>query len=159
MGRFYEADKSVKDLIEELIYDDERFPNLKAATIKVVMDSKSKIDKLTNTLTFASIKLANEVEKFLSKDGHNLEGVDYIMFINDVVWELANDTDKKRLVSHELRHTFIDDKGNFRIIRHDIEDFHIEIKFNSDDPMWKQALATIALVKIEQIKEESKANR
>jgi hypothetical protein len=159
MGRFYEADQSVKDLMDALIYDEDRFPNLKAATIRIVMDSKPKIDKLTNTLTLASIKLANEVERFLTKDGHNLEGVDYIMFINDIVWELANDKDKKRILSHELRHTFLDDKGNFKVIKHDIEDFHAEIKLNEDDPMWKQALGTVAIAKIEQLKEEAKANR
>lgn len=159
MGRFYEADQSVKDLMNTLIYDDDRFPNLKAATIIIVMDSKPKIDKLTNTVTFASIKLANEVEKFLTKDGHNLEGVHYITFINDIVWELANDKDKKRILSHELRHTFLDDKGNFKIIRHDIEDFYAEIKINEDDPMWKQALGAVAIAKVEQIKEEAKADR
>lgn len=159
MGRFYEADDSVKNLMDTLIYDEDRFPNLKAASIRIVMDSKPKIDKLTSRITFAYIKTANEVERFLTKDGHNLEGVDYILFINDIVWELASDKDKKRIISHELRHTFLDDKGNFKIVKHDIEDFHAEIKLNEDDPMWGQALGTIALAKIEQMKEEAKANR
>ena len=159
MSRYYEADNSVMDLVQTLIYEDGRFPHLKPATIRGVMNSKPKIDKLTSTLTFASIKLANEVEKFLTKDGHNIEGIDYIIFIDDIVWELANDADKKRVLSHELRHTFVDDKGNFRLVRHDIEDFHAEIRLNEDDPMWRQALGTVALAKIEQAKEEAKANR
>jgi len=159
MGRFYEADQSVTDLIQSLIYDDERFPNLKAATIIAVMDSKPKIDKLTERVTFAYIKTANEVERFLTKDGHNIEGVDYIMFVTEVVWELASDKDKKRILSHELRHTFLDEKGNFKIVKHDIEDFYAEVRLNEDDPMWGQALGTVVIAKVEQMKEEAKANR
>ena len=159
MGRYYEADGSVCNLIQSLIYEEERFPYLRAATIKAIMDSKPKIDKLTGRITFAYIKTANEVERFLTKDGHNLEGIDYIMFVNDVVWELASDKDKKRIISHELRHTFLDDKGNFKIVKHDIEDFYAEVKLNEDDPMWGQSLGTIAIAKIEQMKEEAKANR
>jgi len=159
MGRFYEADQSVTNLIQSLIYEEDRFPNLKAANIIAVMDNKPKVDALTGRVTFAYIKTANEVERFLTKDGHNIEGVDYIMFINDLVWELANDKDKKRIISHELRHTFLDEKGNFKIVKHDIEDFYIEVRLNEDDPMWGQALGTVAIAKIEQMKEEAKANR
>lgn len=157
MARYYDADQAVYGMVEIIVYD--RFPNLRSASVKVLMDNKPKVDKLTQRITFASIKLANEVEKFLTRDGHNLSGTDYIMFINDLVWELANEKDKKRIISHELCHTFIDDKGNYKIIRHDIEDFHAEITINEDDPMWAQALGTIALAKHDQIKVEAKAVR
>ena len=157
MGRYYEADQSVYEIMDKIIYD--RFPNLKPASIKILMDSKVKIDKLQGRMTFASVKLANEVERFLSKDGHNIEGTDYLIFINDLVWELASEKDKNRLVSHELRHCFMDEKGNYKIIRHDIEDFHAEIELNKDDPMWAQALSTIAMAKHEQLKAEEKAIR
>lgn len=156
MGRYYDAEPEVYNLMGEIIH--ERFGNtLSAANIKILMNSKPKVDKLTNRMTFASIKGANEVEKFLSADGHNLEGIDYIMFISDLVWELANDNDKKRILSHELRHTFVDEKGYFKIIRHDIEDFYAEVQLNKDDPMWGQALSTIAMAKFDQMKAEAKA--
>ena len=158
MGRYYEADAVVYNLMNEIV--DERFGNtLRAATIKILMDSKTKIDKLTNRITFASIKGANEVEKFLSRDGHNLAGIDYIIFLSDLVWELADDKSKKRIMSHELRHAFLDDKGNYKIVRHDIEDFYAEIKLNEEDPMWGQALSTVAVAKIDQMKAEAKANK
>jgi len=157
MARYYEADQAVYEMTETTIYD--RFPNLRGASVKVLMDTKPKVDKLTQRMTFASIKLANEVEKFLSKDGHNLGGTDYIMFINDLVWELANAKDKGRIISHELCHTFIDEKGNYKIIKHDIEDFHAEIRINEDDPMWAQSLGVIAMAKHDQMKEEAKANK
>ncbi len=157
MGRYYEADQAIYELMGTLVYD--RFSHLRPANIKILMDSKVKIDKLKGRITFASIKLANEVERFLSKDGHNLEGTDYLMFINDLVWELANDEDKNRIISHELRHCFIDEKGNYKIVRHDIEDFYAEVKLNEDDPMWGQALSTVVMAKYEQMRAEEKANR
>ena len=158
MARYYEADASIYNLMDELI--EERFSNtLRAATIKILMDSKTKIDKLTNRMTFASIKGANDVEKFLTKDGHNIEGIDYLIFLSDLVWELANDVDKKRILSHELRHAFLDENGNYKIVRHDIEDFYSEVRLNEDDPMWGQALSTVAIAKVEQMKAEAKAIR
>ena len=158
MSRYYDAEPEVYNLMDEIVH--ERFGNtLSAASIKILMDSKVKIDKLTNRMTFASIKGANEVEKFLTKDGHNIEGIDYLIFISDLVWELANEKDKKRILSHELRHAFLDEKGNYKIVRHDIEDFYAEVQLNEDDPMWGQALSTIAVAKHEQIKAEAKANR
>jgi hypothetical protein len=158
MGRYYEADPLVYNLMDELV--DERFGNtLRAANIKILMDSKPKVDKLTNRMTFAYIKSTSEVEKFLTMDGHNLEGITYLIFLSDLVWELANDKDKKRILSHELRHTFLDEKGNYKLIRHDIEDFYTEVQLNKDDPMWGQALSTVAIAKYDQMKAEAKANK
>ena len=158
MARYYEAEASVYNLMDELI--EERFGNtLRAANIKVLVDAKPKIDKLTNRITFASIKCANEVERFLTMDGHNLSGIDYLIFISELVWELANDNDKKRILSHELSHTFLDEKGNYKTVKHDIEDFYSEVRLNEDDPMWGQALSTIAIAKVEQMKADAKANR
>ena len=158
MGRYYEAEASVYNLMDELI--EERFGNtLRAANIKVLVDAKPKIDKLTNRITFASIKCANEVERFLTMDGHNLSGIDYLIFISELVWELANDNDKKRILSHELSHAFLDEKGNYKTVKHDIEDFYSEVRLNEDDPMWGQALSTIAIAKVEQMKADAKANR
>jgi hypothetical protein len=157
MSRYYDAEPEVYNLMDEIVH--ERFGNtLSAAKIKILMDSKVKIDKLTSRMTFASIKSTNEVEKFLSKDGHNLEGIDYIIFISDLVWELANVKDKSRILSHELRHTYLDEKGNYKLVRHDIEDFYAEIELNKEDPMWGQALSTVAVAKYEQMKAEAKAN-
>jgi len=158
MGRYYEADQSVYNVMNDLI--EERFAGtLNAANIKILMDTKAKVDKLTQRMTFASIKCANDVERFLTMDGHNMTGLDYIMFVSELVWELSSDLDKKRIISHELRHCFLNDKGDYKTIKHDIEDFYDEIKLNEDDPMWGQALSTIAIAKLEQMKEDAKANK
>jgi hypothetical protein len=157
MSRFYEADEKVQALANKIIYD--RFPALRGAKIKVVMDPKPKIDKILGRMTFAYIKLANEVEKFLSKSGVSLNGLDYLMFVNDLVWELASDKDRARIISHELRHGFVDEEGNYKIVKHDIEDFYAEIESNKDDPMWGQALSTVAVAKFEQTKAEERAQK
>jgi hypothetical protein len=157
MGRFQEADQSVYDLMEDLMI--ERMPHLREIHIKILMDSKAKIDKLRGAMVFASIKTTNHVEQFLSKDGHHLGGFDYIMFIHELPWELASDEDKKRIISHELRHCFIDEKGKCKTVKHDIEDFYAEVELNQDDQAWGSTLSTIAMAKYEQMKEEDKMNR
>ena len=157
MGRYYEADTTVYGMMEEVIID--RMPNLRGIHIKVLIDPKPKIDKLRGAMVFASIKTTNNVEQFLTKDGHHLEGYDYIMFIHELPWELADEKSKKRIISHELRHCFLDEKGNCKTVKHDIEDFYAEVELNKDDSAWGQALGTIAMAKYEQMKEEEKASK
>lgn len=154
MSRYYEADGVTKNLFDEI--REGRFAGLSDAKIKLIMDLKPKIDKLRSEMIIASIKTTNEVEKYLTEQNSSY---DYFIFINGLVWDLANEEDKKRILSHELRHAFIDDKGNYKTIKHDIEDFYAEVKLNEDDPMWKQSLGTIAMAKYEQMKEEEKANK
>jgi hypothetical protein len=154
MGRYYETDVTTKNMFDKLM--EERFEGLVGAEFKLIMDSKPKIDKLRVEMVIASIKPTNEVEKYLTE---NNSSYDYFIFINSLVWDLASEKDKKRILSHELRHCFIDDKGNYKVIKHDIEDFYAEIKLNEDDPMWKQALSTIAMAKFDEMKEKEKANK
>lgn len=154
MSRYYEADGATQALFEGI--RGERFEGLAEAKIKLIMDIKPKIDKLKGDMVIASIKSTNEVEKYLTEQE---SGYDYFIFVNGLVWDLAGEKDKERILSHELRHAFIDEKGYYKIIKHDIEDFYAEVKLNEDDPMWKQALSTIAVAKFEQLKEEEKANR
>lgn len=157
MSRFYEADAAVYTILEKLI--NERFPNLESVKFKVLVDTKTKIDKLRGLVVFASIKPANEVEKFLSQAGHNLNGIDYIVFLSDLVWGLADATNRKRILSHELKHCFITENGEPKTIKHDIEDFYSEIELNQSDPMWGQALSAVAFAKFEELKAEDKARK
>jgi len=154
MSRYYEADGVTKTLLTQV--REERFEGLEGAKIKLIMSLKPKIDTLRGAMVFASIKTTNEVEKYLTEQE---SGYDYFVFINSLVWDLANEKDRKRILSHELRHCFIDEKGNYKVVRHDIEDFYVEVQLNKDDPMWGQALSTISMAKYEQMKEEEKANK
>lgn len=154
MSRYYETDVTTRNLFEEVRR--ERFEGLADAKIKLIMDLKPKIDQLRGAVIFASIKPTNEVEKYLTEQE---SGYDYFIFINCLVWDLANVKDKKRILSHELRHCFIDNNGKYKVIKHDIEDFFAEVKLNEDDPMWGQALSTIAMAKYDEMKEREKANK
>lgn len=154
MSRYYEADGVTRTLFTQI--KEERFEGLEGAKIKLIMDLKPKIDKLRGVIIFASIKPTNEVEKYLTEQE---SGYDYFIFVNGLVWDLADERNRKRILSHELRHCFIDENGNYKVVRHDIEDFFAEVQLNEDDPMWGQALSTIAMAKYEQMKEEEKANR
>jgi hypothetical protein len=157
MARFYEAEPPVYTMLENTI--GERFPSLEGIRFKVLMDSKTKVDKLKGRPTLAYIKLTSEVERFLSQDGHNLNGIDYIVFLPNDVWQLASAADKKRLISHELSHCFTDEEGNCKLIKHDIEDFYAEIERNQDDPMWAQSLSVIVIAQLDQKKAEEKARK
>ncbi len=157
MGRYYKADDVTKNLMESLL--NERFAEFANVNIEIIMDSKLKIDKLNDKVVLASIKLTNDVEKYLTSDyAVQRYGHDYFIFINELAWELADEKDKKRIMSHELRHMFIDDNGNYKVRKHDIEDFIVEIKLNEDDPEWGNRLSTIVNAKYEQMKEEAKNN-
>ena len=151
MSRYYEADVVTKTLFTQV--REERFEGLGEAKIKLIMNLKPKIDKPRGAMVFASIKPTNEVEKYLTEQE---SGYDYFVFINGLVWDLADEKNRKRILSHELRHCFIDDKGNYKTIKHDIEDFFAEVRLNEDDPMWGQALSTIAMAKYEQMREEER---
>lgn len=157
MGRYYEADDDAKNLMENLL--EERFPEFRHANIKVIMDSKLQIDKLNNKVKFGYIKSTNDVEKYLTSDySVRSYGYDYFIFLNELSWELASAENKKRIVSHELRHMAFDNQGNYKVRKHEIEDFYDEIELNTDDPRWGADLASLVLIKYEQMKEEAKNN-
>lgn len=157
MGRYYEADDDAKNLMESLL--EERFPEFRHANIKVIMDSKLQIDKLNNKVKFGYIKSTNDVEKYLTSDyPARSYGYDYFIFLNELSWELASAENKKRIVSHELRHMAFDNQGNYKVRKHEIEDFYDEIELNTDDPRWGADLASLVLIKYEQMKEEAKNN-
>lgn len=146
--RFYEPDAATLELVDEVRR--ERFGNLVNANIKVIMDSKEKINKTSGKVEFAYIKKPSDIENFLV-DGD--EEYDYFIFIHAMVWELANPDNRKRIISHELRHAHLDEKGNYKIVEHEILDFYMEVELNRDEPRWGQDLAETVRLTYEQRKE------
>ena len=138
---------------------EERFPNTCAnLNIKLIFDTKKRISK--GKLRLASIEIANDKIKYFTK--HEVavgEGVDYVLIIDQKAWELASEENKIRLISHELRHVFIDENDKHKLLPHDIEDFVVEVKLNTDDPEWGVKLATLVVDVYEQEKELKKLNR
>lgn len=130
------------------------FANLK---FKLIFDLKKRISK--GALVFASIELANQKIKHFTKDDVAIDGYDYVLIVDKKSWEVCSDKDKERIISHELRHAFIDEKGAPKILGHEIEDFYAELKLNEDDPEWKRKLSVLVHDMYEQEKELKKENK
>lgn len=136
---------------------EERFPMYGNLTFKLVFDTKKRISK--GKIRLASIEVANEKLKYFSKDEIAVEGYDYVLIVDEKAWDLASDKDKKRLISHELRHVLIDENGKCKVVDHDITDFVIEVKLNEDDPDWGFKLSRLVTDVYDQEKEMLKGKK
>jgi hypothetical protein len=152
--RYENADESLTSVFKEVI--EERFPSLAPLNFKLIYDTK-KVTKSGRTI-LASIELPGQKLRFFTSDSDVEEGYDYILYVNQKAWEFATEKDRKRLLSHELRHVFIDEKGNCKIIGHEIEDFYAELELNRDDPEWGRNLATLVTDYYDQEKDMAKGN-
>lgn len=150
---YEDTDKSLNDVLDEVIK--ERFPSYTNIAIKTIFCNKRRVKK--GKICLASIELTNPKTRFLTIDDFNYEGYDYIMIVDRKAWQVASDKDKKRLLSHELRHIFIDEKGKYKIIDHDITDFVREVELNKDDPDWSNNLSILVSDIYDQEKEKDTA--
>ena len=150
--RYEECDESLVQVFLEVMED--RFPNIAYLKYKLVYDTKKKVSK--GRMVLADVASASEKIKFFTKDDIAVDGYDYILIVNKKAWELASNTDMRRIISHELRHIFIDEKGGTKLVGHEIEDFYMEIKFNQDDPEWSRKLGTLVKDAYEQEKDDKK---
>ena len=146
----------VDDGVVEVFLDilEERFPSLIQLKIKLIFDIKKRVVK--GKICLAMVELANDKIKYFSKDKIATEGYDVVIIFDRKAWELADKVNRKRIVSHELRHILINEKGEVKIIPHDVSDFVIEQRLNKDDPDWDIKLITIVNDVYEQEKEMAK---
>lgn len=139
MHRYEEADDSLVEVFLEVVEKTfAKYGNLK---FKLIYDLKKRISK--GQLILASIELPSPKVKFFSQDEIATEGYDYIVTIDMKAWQLADPATKQRVIRHELRHVFVDEKGMPKLIGHEIEDFYSEIELNKDDPEWRRTLVTL----------------
>lgn len=150
--RYEEADDSLINVFSSVL--ESRFPQYSYLNFKLVYDLKRRTKN--SNLILANIELASPKIKFFSQDKKAEEGYDYVLFIDKCAWELASDKDKRRLISHELRHVFIDELGRPKIVGHELEDFYAELELNKDDPEWVRKLSILVMDVYEQEKENSK---
>jgi len=155
MNRYIDCDEKFVEMFLQIL--EERFPMYGNLKFKLVFDLKKKINK--GKICLGSISLATDKIKYFTKDDVAVDGYDYVIILDRKAWELASDEDKKRIISHELRHVFIDDKGRLKILPHDVSDFVAEQKLNQSDPAWSIKLATIVNDIYEQEKEMQKENK
>lgn len=130
MSRYLSAPQDVSDKLNEI--REEHFPELVNCHIMVLMDTKKRKSK--GRYVFASIKKMSDCERFLSADNFVTEGYDYLMVIDNNMWQNISDEDKIRLVFHELCHIFIDNeaKNPYKTVDHDITGFKKEFDTFSD---------------------------
>lgn len=126
MSRFTDAPNEVTEKLNEVI--NSHFPSYNNCHFKVLMDSKRKKSK--GKTVFASIKKADEKEKFFTSDNYNPDGVNFIVFIDGNVWDNITDQDKERLLYHELCHIEYDPDSNnpWKIKGHDFNGFEEEMR-------------------------------
>ena len=137
--RYVEASTDVYDILHEVI--DDRFNTFSSLTFKLLFDTKKKLSR--GKIVLATTEVVNDKVRFLSISNDTPDGYDYIIIIDQVAWEYASNDDKKRLISHELNHVFIDEKGKLRVVGHDVEDFQLEINRNIDNADWAYNLSTL----------------
>lgn len=149
MNRFEECNENLVEVFLDVL--EERFQRLSYLKFKLIFDTKKRVSKGNTVL--AEIALTSDKIKFFTKDDVAVDGYDYVITVDKKAWELANDKDKRRIISHELRHAFVDEKGNCKLIGHEIEDFYEELKLNQDDPEWSRNLARLVRDVYDQEKE------
>ena len=152
MNRYTDCDESFVELFLQVL--EERFPMYGNLKFKLMFDLKKKVNK--GKICLGSITLASDKIKYFTKDNVALEGYDYVMILDKKAWELASLDDRKRIISHELRHVFVDDNGKLKILPHDISDFVAEQKLNQDAPDWGIKLSILVDDIYEQEKEMQK---
>lgn len=153
--RYEEADESLVSVFSKVL--DSRFAQYGYLNFKLVYDLKRRTKN--GNLIMASIELASPKIKFFSQDKKAEEGYDYVLFVDKCAWVLASEKDRERLISHELRHVFIDEFGRPKIVGHELEDFYAEIELNRDDPEWGRKLSILVMDVYEQEKENTKPKK
>ena len=116
------------------------FSELRSANIMMIFDTKRRVSK--GKVVLASIKAMSELQKYLTlNESGSVDGFDYFITLDKIAWDTADDTDRVRLLRHELRHTVVDDSDKpFKLRGHSLEDFYSEIDLNNDNPRWAEQL-------------------
>ena len=139
MHRYEEANEEFVEIFLDVL--EKHFPQFQHLKFKLIFDLKKRISK--GKIILASIELTSPKIKFFSKDKVAVEGYDFILVMDRKAWDLSGLLAKERIIRHELRHVFINETGEPKVVGHEIEDFYAEVELNKDDPEWRVKLATL----------------
>ena len=131
------------------------FPHLANAKILFLINKKKMINK--GNISLAKIVKPNELVKFLSKNEAPEYGYDYIILLDNKFISHCEDIDIKRVLRHELRHTFFDSDSltsPYKLVDHDFSDFYDEVELNKDDPTWSKRVSQTVSLMYDQEKDE-----
>lgn len=155
MHRYEDSDDQLTEVFLKVL--EEHFPQLQFLKFKLIYDLKKRVSK--GALVLASIETASPKIKYLSRDKIAIDGYDLLLIVDMKAWEVATEDQRTRLIRHELRHVQIDETGMVKLVGHEIEDFHAEVKLNHDDPEWRMKLAIVTRDMYEQEKLMLKENK
>jgi len=155
MHRYEDSDDGMTEVFLNVL--EEHFPQLQYLKFKLIYDLKQRVSK--GRLVLASIETASPKIKYLSKDKIAIDGYDLLLIADQKAWEVASSDQRAKLMRHELRHVQIDETGMVKLVGHEIEDFHIEVKLNKDNPEWRMQLAMLTRDMYEQEKLMLKENK
>ncbi len=151
--RYEEVSERALEMLREV--KAKYFPELKNAKIKLLFDLKKRASG--GRLIVGHIMRTNDLLRHLTKDeADTMEGYDYIIVLDKLCWENISDSDRVRILRHELRHTFVDieaEKNPYKLQNHSINDFYEEVELNQEDPRWRDRVAAVAESIYEQQKE------
>jgi hypothetical protein len=156
-SRFEIANKDANEMLE--LVRDKWFSHLDNARIQILFDLKSRMKGAR--LILGRIMKANDLIRRLT-DHFYPGGCDYILFLDKIAFMMVmQESDKKRLVRHELRHCVYnpDAENPWQILQHDIEDFEIEINLNQDNPGWAKRVVQVTMDIYAQQKESGKTKK
>lgn len=141
-SRYSFAPPSVKDLLDQVCQ--EHFPGLARARFLVLFDEKKRMR--LGAYVLAQVRRAQEVVRLVYEQAEG-EDCDYVLSLDKEVWLRIEQADRVRILRHELRHCWEDIEAEdlpWKLVGHEIEDFHAEVALNADDPLWVRRLATVA---------------
>ena len=154
MSEFTKADSSVYAIFMQML--DEHFPELSSHSFGLLF--RDSIKKSRGSVILAAICQPTKLMSYYAKNDAG-NPFDYIMIVDEMVWACASDEDRIRIIRHELRHCFITERGESKLVGHDFQDFYKEVEINSDSPNWANHLVEVTLAGYKQIKDGQKDPR
>jgi len=154
MGEFRKADITVHEVFMDMI--DKHFSNLSGYSFGLLF--RDKIKKSRGNIILASITIPTKLMSFFARNDND-QPYDFLIIVDEMAWACGTEEDRVRIIRHEMRHCFLNDKGRAMLIDHDFADFHEEVKLNLDNPGWASDLAVKVQAAYGQLKDGGKDPR